>query len=212
MSVCCHQLWSELSRPLSLKDGTDTHYKISVTNKSTLTTTQKREDLKVTCSILLKCWQCEVLHRSWNSIHTLGEEICQLAVGFHVFCFHIHLTFKLSLFVWQFVPFLSCCYLFVHYILSLPLLKGYKEALGSLDIIFLTTAVELLCLQCYCFLWHPYFIMKCHAIGCDCTLICIWHFPFLHAGDEVDRNSQHSQLIQYFDSLSYGKVLSNYSI
>jgi hypothetical protein len=35
----------KLSRPLSLEDGIDIHPKTSVTNESTLTTTQKKGDL-----------------------------------------------------------------------------------------------------------------------------------------------------------------------
>jgi len=62
----CH-LWSKLvetetceyaaislgvkfSRPVSLEDGTDIHPKTSVTNESTLATTQKREDLNYIAS------------------------------------------------------------------------------------------------------------------------------------------------------------------
>jgi len=40
----------KLSRLLSLEDGTDIHPKTSVTNKSTLATTQKREELNYIAS------------------------------------------------------------------------------------------------------------------------------------------------------------------
>jgi hypothetical protein len=209
MLVCCHQPWGELSRPSSLKHGTDIHSKTSVTNKYTLATTQKREDLNHIASkvrnltFLDFCWRSHAQY-CWNvdsmkfyishgtqSLYPWWRKF----VSWPWVCMYFVSTYtsplELSLFVWQFVPFLSCCHLFVHYVLSLPLQKGYKQVLGNLDIIFPTIAVELVCLQCYSFLWHPYFCMKCHAVECDCTLIlvCIWHFPFLNAVDEVDRNS-----------------------
>lgn len=101
----------KLSRPLSLEDGTDIHPKTSVTNESTLTTTQNREDLNYIAS---KVWNlasldpaaghvlntakmlaCEVLHQSWNSVLTLWlKKMCQLAMCLHVFCVCIHLTFR----------------------------------------------------------------------------------------------------------------------